>query len=412
MLDIAIIGGGPGGLAVALALRQAAPNLKVQVFERATTLAPRGAGLRIAPNGLKALAAIDFELPADLAKRAFQATKAKTTDCEGNLLQEYDFAALDAASEAQYGYRPLLLGWWELTETLASKLPDDALVLGASFKSAEAAPHGVNVFMQDRDAIKAKLLLGCDGYNSRVWESVIGGKPAQFEYTVLWRARVPFAEVLETLDEVLISAGGGMISTVFPISNGDVVWTFSATSDILQERGLGEVVQAHAERKGSQYTGSQRLEHCLRVFEGHYPDVLLRLVHATNPDTILEQGVWARNPAEMPQGGALSDGPWSVLGDAFHPMRPTGDGAGLTFEDAAILGAAAAEHGATPAMLRAYEAQRLPRVLKIMETTMVTGRSSYGQGGPAAPKEIDGQSYGDYLNSIQFQALTAHVPLL
>ncbi len=57
-LDVAIIGGGPGGLAAAHAVTAAAPHLKVAVLERVPQLIRRGAGFSLAVNGQKALRAI------------------------------------------------------------------------------------------------------------------------------------------------------------------------------------------------------------------------------------------------------------------------------------------------------------------------------------------------------------------
>jgi 2-polyprenyl-6-methoxyphenol hydroxylase-like FAD-dependent oxidoreductase len=54
-----IAGGGIGGLAVGIALRQA--GLEVQVFERSRELREIGAGLMIWPNGTRALQALGVE---------------------------------------------------------------------------------------------------------------------------------------------------------------------------------------------------------------------------------------------------------------------------------------------------------------------------------------------------------------
>ena len=56
LLDVAIVGGGPGGLAAAKSILTARPDLRVAVFERSTNIkAPRGASLGLLPNGFRAL---------------------------------------------------------------------------------------------------------------------------------------------------------------------------------------------------------------------------------------------------------------------------------------------------------------------------------------------------------------------
>lgn len=49
VLRVAVVGGGPGGLATAIAL-QAVPNVEVTVYERATLLCEVGAGISISHN--------------------------------------------------------------------------------------------------------------------------------------------------------------------------------------------------------------------------------------------------------------------------------------------------------------------------------------------------------------------------
>jgi hypothetical protein len=52
------------------------------------------------------------------------------------------------------------------------------------------------------------------------------------------------------------------------------------------------------------------------------------------------------------------DGPVVLLGDAAHPMYPTGsNGGSQAIVDARILGAMMIEHGATPEALAAYDAK-------------------------------------------------------
>lgn len=128
-LDVAIVGGGPGGLAAAISLQRAVPGiaLKVvylcvypccmcvcvdacewkdspapslpggrcgtqatprsklppQVYERSASVAPRGAGLRLEVNGLKALEAIDPAAYADVQREAYQASGSVMMDAQG-----------------------------------------------------------------------------------------------------------------------------------------------------------------------------------------------------------------------------------------------------------------------------------------------------------------------------------------
>ena len=76
----------------------------------------------------------------------------------------------------------------------------------------------------------------------------------------------------------------------------------------------------------------------------------------------------------------------AYLGDAAHPLRPTGEGTALAFEDAWTLGdllcrAAAAE----PASLRAFEEARRERVRAISEAVKASANRFYDASEPVSP---------------------------
>eukprot|EP00887_Chlorella_sp_A99_P002226 scaffold21.g2226.t1 len=313
---------------------------------------------------------IDPVLHTKLAKLAHSSSKIVTMDPKGTVLREMDTAPADAACEAQWGKRPLSVGWWELLSVLAGALPESVLRPGATFVRADAAPHGVDVYLQD---------------------------------TVVWRARLPRAQAPEAPDAITFILGGGTSCLVFPISSGDVLWTCSAPVEALEARGLGGVLQGYAERRAAvQYSAAERLDQCLRAFEG-YPEVLLQQVRATDPAMVLAHGIWVRPPEEMPAGDTLCDGPWTVLGDAFHPLR---QGANIALEDAVVLAAAVAQHGPSPAALRQYEAARLPRVRTVMQQVLAVGRGTYRQDGQATMQLLmDGHAFTTYLNSAEWPDL-------
>ena len=81
----------------------------------------------------------------------------------------------------------------------------------------------------------------------------------------------------------------------------------------------------------------------------------------------------------------------AFLGDAAHPLRPTGEGTALALEDAWTLGDLAASAPTladfcAPPTLRAYEARRLPRVRAVSAAVRAAANRFYdqGEGGAAA----------------------------
>jgi 5-methylphenazine-1-carboxylate 1-monooxygenase len=69
------------------------------------------------------------------------------------------------------------------------------------------------------------------------------------------------------------------------------------------------------------------------------------------------RGQRLREPDDRPRSGPTwQDGPVVLLGDAAHPMYPTGsNGGSQAIVDARMLGAAMVEHGVTPEALAAFD---------------------------------------------------------
>ena len=79
----------------------------------------------------------------------------------------------------------------------------------------------------------------------------------------------------------------------------------------------------------------------------------------------------------------------AFLGDAAHPLRPTGEGTALALEDAWTMGDLAASAGSAaefcaPATLRRYEERRLPRVRAVSDAVRAAANRFYDQGGGGA----------------------------
>eukprot|EP00775_Hariotina_reticulata_P007372 gene7372-7582_t len=135
-VDVAIIGGGPGGLAAAHAICKAAPQLKVAIFEKVPQLSRRGAGLGIDVNGQRALKAIDAELHRAVVAQGVVLRRAANLKSDGTVLHDAPISVSTDSEELQkQGIKvPCLLGWAELQQTLVEHLPAQAtLHLGADF---------------------------------------------------------------------------------------------------------------------------------------------------------------------------------------------------------------------------------------------------------------------------------------
>src|SRR6476646_6943765 len=121
---IIIIGGGPGGLTAAIALRQA--GFHPMVFEQAAELHPAGSGLTLWPNAMKALGRL--QLAEAVRSASFQSEGIAMRSWRGELL--FNFESGDQA-EILRGVHGYALHRAELVAVLLAALGEDTVKRGA-----------------------------------------------------------------------------------------------------------------------------------------------------------------------------------------------------------------------------------------------------------------------------------------
>jgi 2-polyprenyl-6-methoxyphenol hydroxylase-like FAD-dependent oxidoreductase len=156
--------------------------------------------------------------------------------------------------------------------------------------------------------------------------------------------------------------------------------------------------------------GAAAKERMLAAFAPLAP-AMRALVAATNPAVVVEHGLYIR-PAERMTESAFGAGRVAIVGDAAHPVRPTGQGFNLAAEDAYFLAAKLAEAADAAAgvsgggkgggrgwldgadvrgALDAFRAVRLPRVKAIMADAQERGARAYKREGGGQQQQ---QAYG------------------
>ncbi len=64
------------------------------------------------------------------------------------------------------------------------------------------------------------------------------------------------------------------------------------------------------------------LQRCMVLFKDH-PEVLVSLMRQTDPSTVAEHGIFTRAAESFP-AQRWGRGRVTLVGDAAHPVRPTG----------------------------------------------------------------------------------------
>lgn len=363
--DVAIIGGGPAGLATALAAKRAlGTNSSVAVFERSKELLEIGGQVGLQGAAFRALDAIDpsGETSVAVEERGMLRKKLKLFDDKGVLESE-----LEIGNSA----KQVVIPWFALQRALESRLPAGALHLNRELKSmAEVCVGGEDCVEMTFSAVgnekevtcRAKLVIGADGNMSQTRTLLFGSEEKFPSYTgtAIWRMFISGEfEELE-LGTSHVWTGDGKVLAMQKIGkrvylSGQAAWPEDQLAVLDRRRYVGV---EDGKDSGGRSTNAERLKRFAATFSGFPQSVVCFAVDHCDTSSILEHPVYFREPYR-PWG----KGRTTLIGDAGHCIPPNmAMGTPLAFEDAAALGHALVEHGVQPKALRAYEEERMERV--------------------------------------------------
>jgi salicylate hydroxylase len=357
-VDIAIIGAGPGGLSAAHALVN--QGFSVRIFEQAQVLRPIGAALGLAEPGYAALQEISLSLSEQVRARATNPQRQLLMRPSGEVL----FADESPLASTSFTW----LGWHNLQSCLGEALPDSVrLHLKHSLREFVTDQSDAMIclkFHEQPDQF-ARILVGADGYRSAVRNQTVGDGLPLYTGTMTWRGVLPRQKLAPLEDP--FTEGSGFQLVVGEKKN---FWIMDAGAD--QIAWGGTALQSSLSKSESV------LDTVLHVFD-QWPPIVKRMILATDPLSIIETGVFDREP--VPQWG---DGQQvTLLGDAAHPIRPSlGLGTTLAFQDAVALakaldGIKLTDTASVSAALLRYERERIEITSPLQNQARQQGQASH-----------------------------------
>ncbi len=333
-----IIGGGIGGLAAAIALRQI--GLEVTVFERVAELHEVGAGLSLWANAIKALDHLG--LGDEIRALALPEAEGAIRTPDGKPLMQTSNVQL----RAKFGELSVMVHRGALHDLLRRALGQE-IRLGMACVAVEEENQGIRARFRNGQEVQGDLLIGADGLHSQIRAQFHGQQPPQYSGYTAWRGVVAFAP--EQLQPGETWGAGARFGQV-PMQDQRVYWF--ATCNV---------------PPGQQSPDSEKAA-LLRIF-GEWHNPIRALIEATPEVAILRNDIYDRPPLK-----SWGRGHSTLLGDAAHPMTPNlGQGACQALEDAVILAKQLQATADIPAALRAYEARRIPRTSKIVQQSRRVG---------------------------------------
>ena len=365
-LQIAIAGGGIGGLAAGLAL--SATGQQIELFEKASAFSEIGAGIQLGPNVTRILQG--WGLLDALRTVASEPDRLVVRSAvTGGVLGEL---RLGQAMQVRYGAPYVTLHRAALHGMLLRAVGQTAatLQLDASVQSFQQTPQTVHL-QTNHGAQEADVLVGADGLWSNTRAQLPGADLPRRTGHLAYRALIRQTDLPQPLRSRNVTAwlGPNMHAVHYPLRHpvdGDewlniVVFIHGNVPGDLQNWDHS----ANAVELNSALQGSCSALHNLL---DAVPGWRLWVMHDRPP---------VQGPREMARGRV------ALLGDAAHPMRPyLAQGAGMAIEDAAAL--ATALNGVTaqnaPAALQRYAANRWQRNARVQTRALRNGQIFHARG--------------------------------
>jgi len=345
-VDIAIIGAGLGG-AAAMALFSKA-GFDVHLFEQAEEFSRLGAGIHVGPNVMKVFREIGIEdrLSDIGAHPNFWYSRDGDTGDYRSKIKLGQFA------KTEYGAPYITIHRGDMHAEQINILPKDRLHYGYKLVDVHERDDDVLIDFENGEKVAAKLVIGADGINSMIRETLLGAESPLFSGWVGHRCLVDM--------DKLRSSGLEFEKCVkWWWDKSRHIMAYSTKSDKSEYYYVTGVPVEGEWEHDTGWVDSSR-EEMESIFGNSHP-IVNALINATTEVT--KWPFLNRAPLSLWSRGRLC-----LLGDACHPMRPhMAQGAGMAIEDAAVLMRCLSETGIEDysTAFNMYEKTRRERATKV-----------------------------------------------
>ena len=347
--DVAIIGAGIGGCALALALHKV--GIRSRLFEATAEIKPLGVGLNLLPHAVRDLA--ELGLQADLERKGVLTQELCFYTSQGQRIYSEP-----RGRKAGYQWPQVSIHRGDLHGILVAavreRLGPEALALGHKCAAVDQDDHSAVTHLSDPSGaalpdVRSAIAICCDGIHSVARASMHPAEAVpRYEGTTQYRGVTRWQPFLGGATMVYLGTKEAGKLIIYPVrDNIDGNRTQLINWVIEVERPMDQLLQ--------DWTRRSRVEEFIHHFEGCSFDWLdIPAVLSAN-DGVYEYPMVDQDPLPFWTQGRIT-----LLGDAAHPMMPRGsNGAAQAIIDATVLARLLVRSEDPVSALKAYETVRL-----------------------------------------------------
>ncbi|MBX2962107.1 MAG: FAD-dependent monooxygenase [Cyclobacteriaceae bacterium] len=336
-----IIGAGIGGLTAAIALLK--KGIDVEIYEQSAELNEVGAGIWVAPNGLKVFEQLGI---ADkIIEGGTSLNKIVVTD-----LKDRPVSVIDGSEiSKRHNFTTVAIHRGTLQRILTSCIPQNRIILNKKFKSYSQSSNHVVVEFDDGEKLQADFLIAADGIKSSARLQMLSNPNLRYSGQTCWRfvTRYVLPEGEENNMYEIWSDRKGLRVGYSGISPNQVY--------------VFVVNYAKAGGKDTPNTLRNELIELCREF----PPVVKQLIASANAETIIRTDLFDFKPVTR-----WTDGRIALIGDAAHATTPNlGQGACQAIEDAYMIARQLSLNTNIAAAFKSFETKRMKKAAWITNTS-------------------------------------------
>jgi len=347
--EVVIIGGGIGGLTLALALHR--DGVPFRVYEAVPEIKPLGVGLNLLPHAMRELAGLGLE---PVLRR------------KGIATQEYRFYTRHGqlvlreprGQYAGYEWPQIAIHRGDLQFTLLEALIEragpDVVVQGHRCVKVEQDEDGATVHFIDPKGqplppVRGPVAVACDGVNSVVRVQMHPKEAVpRYEGTLQYRGTTRWKPYLTGATHVYLGANETGKLVMYPIRDNIDGEGTQLINWVIEVKRPTEDLKRDWNRRAEISDFIHHFEHA--KFDWMDIPAMMRAAEAVYEYPMIDQ-----DPLPF-----WTEGRVTLLGDAAHPMMPRGsNGAAQAIIDATTLSRLLVQHEDPRAALKEYEQLRL-----------------------------------------------------